>query len=131
MFEKIKKLSKFAFIGGLATLLDWTIFYLLAIRAEVFYLVALIISFSTSAFFNFYLNKRFTFKNKSKKVIAQLSVFLVIASASLFLSILIMIIFVEYWQINKIVSRIITTSLVFFINYFVHKSLTFNPRIFK
>jgi putative flippase GtrA len=122
---------RFVLIGGTATLIDWILFYIFSIKLNIYYQLSLVMSFSVSVCFNFIFTKMFTFKNKSKKHLKQFFIYLSISLISLVLSMGIMFIFVEKVLLDKMVSRVFTTGIVLFVNYVVHKNLTFNKKIFS
>lgn len=128
---KIKQFAKFALVGGIATGIDWGLFYILALKLNLYYQLSLIISFSSSAIFNYSFNKIFTFKSKSKKIIKQFFTFFVLSIIALLLSMLLMFIFIEVVSLEKMFSRILTTAIILFFNYAVHRSITFNKRFFS
>ena len=117
--------------GGLATIIEWTIFYLLAILLNIYYQTAVIISLLISCIINYTLSKIFTFKCKSKKIIQQASIFSIIAIIYLLLSMLLMSLFVEILFLHKMTSKIMTTGLMLIVSYTLHKHITFNKKIFK
>lgn len=125
------ELIKFFIVGGLSTIIDWSTFYLIGIVFGIHYILSLLIAYTFGAITNYSLNKIFTFKNKSKKIALQFITFFSLALISLFISILIMFTFVEIFNLHEMVSRIITTFIVFIINFFMHKFITFNKKIFK
>jgi len=131
-----KKLLKFEFIryvlvGGLATIIDWMVFYILVILLGLYYQFSLVISFSLGATTNYAFNKIFTFKCKSRKIISQFSLFSVIAVISLLLSMFLMFFLVDIILLEKMLSRILTTVIMLIINYSMNKYITFNKRLFK
>ena len=82
-YQKINpfRLLKFEFIrytlvGGIATIMDWSIFYIFAIILGIYYQIALVISFVIVGITHYTLSKIFTFKCKSKKIIKQFSLFM-------------------------------------------------------
>lgn len=122
---------RFILVGGVATALDWSVFYLLAIKIMLYYQLSLMISFSLACIVNYTFNKLFTFRSKSKKIFRQFSLFSVIAIFSLLLTMILMFIFVDVLFIHKMLSRIFVTMIMLFFNYILHKFLTFNKRFFK
>jgi putative flippase GtrA len=133
---KINKPPKFKFArhiltGGIATIIDWTMFYALAIIIGIYYQIALIISIATASITNYILSKTFTFKCKSKKIIPQFFLFSIIVIIYLLLSILLMTLFVESLNLHKMTSKILTTGIMLIINYNLHKHITFNKKFFN
>lgn len=140
MIEKIIKkikfilkfeLIKFFIVGGISTIIDWSSFYLIGIILGIHYQISLVIAYTLGGITNYTLNKLFTFQNKSKQITLQFITFFTLAFISLLISMTIMFIFVEIFYINEMISRILTTFIVFIINYAMHKFVTFNKKIFK
>jgi putative flippase GtrA len=59
--------ARYLGIGVIATLVDWTIFYLLIGYLGIFYMLALATSYFSSTALNFFLNRRYTFRNTYRK----------------------------------------------------------------
>jgi putative flippase GtrA len=133
LYKKLTNLRfvRYILVGGIATGVDWSLFYILALTLNVYYLLSLILSFSAASITHYILNKIFTFKCKSKMVVKQFFYFISISIISLILSTLIILILVDLMLIQKMISRIITTLILFILNYFMHKYFTFNRRFFK
>lgn len=126
-----KQFARFVFVGGIATLIDWSTFYILAITLSIYYQFSLLVGLMLGSITHFILNKMFTFKCKSKRIISQFLLFSAIAILSILANSLLMFIFIEKILIGKMISRIITTILIVSFNYIMHKNLTFNKKIFK
>lgn len=111
--------------GGLATLFDWSAFYIASYIVGLSYLYAVILSFTIGSFINYTLNKINTFKNKHKSIFVQFSVYLSGALTALLITCCQMIVFIEYFHFHPMVSRIIITGNMLFYNYLFHKLFTF------
>ncbi len=127
---KIKFIRYFT-VGVLATIVDWSAFYICAILLNFYYQPSLVIAFSLGSLTNYILNKSFTFECTSEKILKQFSVFMIIATSTLLLSMLVMFILIDLLAVDKMISRVLTTFLMLVINYLLHKNLTFNKRFFK
>jgi putative flippase GtrA len=121
---------RYGIVGAIATAVDWGSFYISAYLLNLYYQISLVISFVLGTLSNYILNRTITFKSKTKNK-AQIAVHFGISLISLGISSLLMFLFIEKLFIGKMVARISTTALVFFLNYFMHKNITFNKRIFK
>jgi putative flippase GtrA len=133
---KIKKITnlkifKFFNIGLISTIFDWASFYLLISIININHLISITCSFSIGAIINYIGNKKYTFNCKSKKYVKQISTFFIIAIIALLLSLILLYIFVNQFEINKMFSRIIITFIIFFLNYYVHKKITYNKKYFN
>ena len=122
---------KFFIVGGISTLIDWLFFFLIGIYLNIHYQISLIISYTLGGITNYSLNRYYTFQNKSKKIALQFLTFFSLALVSLFLSMLVMFIFVDILNLHRMLSRILTTAIIFIFNYLMHKFITFNKNLFK
>jgi putative flippase GtrA len=125
------RLVRYLIVGGAATVIDWGSFYILAISIGANYQIALVISFILGSITNYILNKIFTFRCKSKKIAGQLSMHLSISAVSLLFNVGMMYILVSTLSVGKMPSRIVVTLIMLLVNFFMHKNLTFNKKIFK
>lgn len=125
------QLFRYFIVGGVATVVDWSSFYLLAIKINFNYQAALVIAFILGSVTNYVFNKIFTFRCRSKQIAGQMTVHLMISAISLLLNMGMMYIFVSSFAIAKMPSRMIITVIMLVINFFMHKHLTFNKKIFK
>lgn len=132
IFKEIFKNNffKYAFIGGIATLIDWSLFYIFAVKFNFFYQLSLFISFSFASIFNFSVNRIFNFKSKSERILFQFLIYIFISLVSLILNGIVMFIFIEIIYLNKMFSRIATSLMMLSVNYFLNKNITFNKRFF-
>ena len=136
VFGIIKRMMSLQFtqyINGsaIAAVIDWSFFYILIIFIGIYYQFALVLSYSAGATFNYIFHKKITFKNKSKKIPIQFSAFFIRSLIALSLSSLIIFIFVDLFCLHKVISRIITTSVILFFNFFTAKYYIFNRKFFK
>jgi putative flippase GtrA len=87
---------KFCVVGGMGTLLNLFILYILAIRFGLWDIYALIIAFIVVVTFNYTLNKIWSFKNKErrpKKVAGQYVLYILIGGTGMGINILSYILF--------------------------------------
>ena len=64
MKKLINQIMKFGVVGGLAFLIDYGVFVLLANKLEINYLIANIFSFTLSLIFNYLMSMKFVFERK-------------------------------------------------------------------
>ena len=125
--SSLKVLFFFFIVGGLATVVDWVVFYIFNKRVGLHYIFSVILSYSFGGATNYTLNKIFTFKDKSKDFALQIGLFTIIMAGAYGLNIFFMYLQIEvlYKKIinfnNIIISpemlaRVITTGLVFIYN---------------
>jgi putative flippase GtrA len=122
--------ARYLGIGIVATLVDWTIFYLLIGYLGIFYLVALATSYFASTVLNFFLNKRYTFRNTYRRVHVQLALFVAVAIVGLGINEIIVFSLAHLipggtTEVALMASRVIATLVVFLWNFALNKRLTF------
>lgn len=122
---------RYVLVSITATLIDWAIFRLATANFQIFYQWALIISMTTGAVVAYIFNKVFTFRCRSQRIGLQLAIALMIALASLGLSILLMSLFVGEFEMKLFLSRVLTTIIVFFWNMLLTRYITFCKRFFR
>jgi putative flippase GtrA len=115
----------YVLFGGLATIVDWSVFALGIYSFGMHYALAVTISFSFGSITNFTLNKYLNFQNKYKKVHLQFLLYLVIALIGLALTILFMWLMIDGMAIGEFTARVITTAIVLIYNFLGHKFVTF------
>ena len=122
---------RFILVGGSVTFLDWILFYVLSIKLGIYYQLAIVMGFVIAMTVNFILSKTFTYRSKSKKIIKEYFIYAGISVISLICTMGLMFVFVELAFLDKMLSKVITTGIMLFINYLIHKNITFNKKLFR
>ena len=119
---------KYAIIGGLCTVADFTVFLSLTELLKIHYLIASTISFSIAVFLNYYLciNFLFTAGIRFSKTIEIVS-FFAISLIGLLIHQVILFSAVDLAELGLIVSKVIATGVVFSWNYLGRKWFVFHP----
>jgi putative flippase GtrA len=120
--KSIYQILSFFIVGSISTIADWATFAGLYKIFHIAQWLSLLVAFSLGAIINFIINKRVTFKNQSTDKL-QPAVFFTIAAAMYFVSLIAMAIITR--RVDPIIARMITTGIVFVINFFLHKTITF------
>ncbi len=120
----------YTFVGAIATMVDWSSFYILNLLCKVDYKIAVSISFTVGSVVNYILNKKITFGDQTKQIAAQLSVFAILATISLLMSVVLMFVQVKLLGMLPMLARIVTTGIMLAVNFLMHKFITFNPQIY-
>jgi putative flippase GtrA len=126
---KMVKILLYIFCAGLATIVDYALLYVFTEFGGLYYLWSATLSYCAGMIVNYSLNKVLTFRNKSKQIGKQFSVFAVVSLVGLGLTLLFMALFVEVLGLWYMVAKLFTIILVFIWSYFGHSNLTF--KIFK
>lgn len=118
----------YAIVGGIATLVEWIIFYLCDTFTPIHYQLSTAIAFFFSTFANWIFGKLLLFKEKTKSVILELLQIYLVSIIALLLNMLIMYIAVEKIQLQTFFSKVIATAIVFFWNFLVRKCFIYKKK---
>ena len=117
-------------VGGVATIADWGVLFLLTECAEVYYLVSAIFSFITGLIVNYTLSKIFVFNNKAVKVrvkpVIEFLSYGTIGVVGLGLTELILYLLTDIIGVYYMLSKVIATIVVFLWNYLARKKLLYS-----
>ena len=128
LWDKYTKIQfmRYIFVAGWATLIDWFVFFVLI--SLIYYQFALMVSYSISAIFSYIFHRKFTFRNRAKKIPVQFVTHFTIGLVFLFLSAALLYGFVELAELSKMLSRVMVTFTLFIILYLVQRRFTFNQQ---
>lgn len=119
---------RFLCVGGVATIFDWSTFYLFNQIVGTHYQFALVAAWLIGTLVHYSLNRFFTFRSKARQVGIQLTAHIGVSVVSLGMSALSMYILVDVVLLNPMLGRVLTTGVMFMFNYLFHKYFTFNER---
>ena len=121
--ELLIQIFKFIIVGGIATLLDWIIYYILYRFIGINPLIANIISFSISMIYNFYASCKYVFNvTKSKTKYRLFIEFIVFSLIGLGINELLIFVFYTNLSWNAMLVKILATAIVMVFN-FVNKKM--------
>ncbi|HDP96377.1 MAG TPA: glycosyltransferase family 2 protein [Euryarchaeota archaeon] len=132
----LSKYLKFAFIGGIGTLINLAIFWVLLEIFDVNYLLAAVVSFCVAATNNFLMNRVWTFRSKGR-IQVQYFQFMLVSVAGLMLNLIVLKFLVEEFfpwlgfsgdraSILETFSNFLAILLVSIFNFFVNSFWTFS-----
>ena len=124
----IKQFISYFFVGGVAAIVEWVMFYIFANVLQINYFVSTVIAFIFSTTANWILGRITTFKDnntyKDKKAKEAFLVFVVSAIGLLF-NLILMYLFVTVMgfdsSLGKTLSKIAATGIVFIWNFLIRK----------
>lgn len=124
----IKQFISYFFVGGVAAIVEWVMFFIFANVLQINYFVSTVIAFIFSTTANWILGRITTFKDnntyKDKKAKEAFLVFIVSAIGLLF-NLILMYLFVTVMgfdsSLGKILSKIAATGIVFIWNFLIRK----------
>ena len=122
---------KFAMIGGVNFLIDFTVYVSLTRFSDFWrehYLMANIIAFAVAVTFSFFMNKRWTFKYKGDKVHKRYVQFFIVCFIGLGWTELLLYFGIDFLGWFDIYVKLLAAVAVFFWNFGINKLWTFRHR---
>ena len=122
--KSYKQFIIYFFVGGTAAIVEWITFALCNKVFHLSFFIATIFSFLIATGVNFVLGRKFAFKGTTNTKKEVLAVYFVSATG-LLLNLLFMYILVRIELVDAMLSKIISTGLVFIWNYLSRKLLIY------
>ena len=124
----IKQFISYFFVGGVAAIVEWVMFFIFANVLQINYFVSTVIAFIFSTTANWILGRITTFKDnntyKDKKAKEAFLVF-VVSTIGLLFNLILMYLFVTVMgfdsSLGKTLSKIAATGIVFIWNFLIRK----------
>lgn len=117
------QIFKFVVVGGIATLIDWVIYFVLFNYFHIFPLISNVISYSISVIYNFIMSVKWVFDTKNKSMKRLLFEFIILSLIGLIISEFIIWFFLEILSFNSIIAKILSTLIVMVINFILRKKV--------
>jgi putative flippase GtrA len=120
------KIVRYFFVGGISAIIDISLFAIFAGYFKFPWEIVSVITFVIATLINYFLSIRFVFKSGSRyrKYHEILGVF-IISALALLLHQMFLYLFIEHMNIHLIISKCLTTSMLFLWNYFGRKKFIF------
>lgn len=126
--DNIKQFISYFFVGGVAAIVEWVMFFIFANVLNVHYFVSTVIAFIFSTTANWILGRITTFKGntsyKDKKAKEAVLIF-VVSAIGLVFNLILMYLFVTVFgfngKIGSTCSKIAATGIVFIWNFLIRK----------
>ncbi len=122
------RFAKFLIIGGSALILDITIYYFLTREFEVPYLFSRVLSLGVAIFWNFYLNRVWTFMAQEGSVFSQFGRFVTVIGTTSLLNLALMHVGVSWFGFYDIAVIIFVSILLTLVNFFAHSVWSYAHR---
>lgn len=113
---EVKKMVKYALVGGLNTGVDFAVFCVLVYGAGFVSIWAQVLSYGTGLINSYLLNRRWTFQVKGQRSAAELGRFFVINILS-FLTATAVLLGLEEWGISSAWAKIASVVFALAVNY--------------
>jgi putative flippase GtrA len=120
---------RYLFVGGFAFLVDFALLWILTDYAHLHYLWSATLSFLAGLLVNYFLSKAWVFNNSTvQNKGLEFLIFALIGVIGLGFNNLFLWVFTDVCSIYYLVSKIITTGIVYFWNFFARKYVLFNVK---
>lgn len=133
IINKHKEFISYGIFGVLTTLLNFLMFYIL-LKIGIKYYIANIITLITIKALAYILNKIFVFKTKcknKKKLFKEIFKYTISRLFTMILDYFGLILFVEVFNMNELLGKVIILILVVIINYFLCKLFVYKKEVVK
>jgi putative flippase GtrA len=113
------QLFRYTFVGGLAFVVDFGLLYILTSFLGVYYQISAALSFIAGLLVNYFISILWVFnvKNENRNRIAEFTAFALVGVVGLALNALVIYIFTEWIGLFYMLSKIISTVIVFLWNF--------------
>jgi putative flippase GtrA len=125
MIDKLYSATRYIFVGGIGFLINISIFWMLINYTSIWYIHSAIISFILSTFIGFNLHRVITYSDKTKINSKKIIYYYVLNIVNIIINALLIFVFVEYLNVIKVFSLIISNILISIYSYFIYKKLIF------
>lgn len=129
LYKKIfnKEVILYLIFGVLTTLVDTVVFYISNYTLNIHYVISTCLAWIFAVLFAYITNKIFVFSStkNNQNIFKEIFYFFSLRLVSLLLSILFMVIMVNYLHIPEIISKILVNVFVVISNYFFSKIFIF------
>jgi putative flippase GtrA len=120
------QLLRYFFVGGIAFLADFGALFLLTQFCHIYYIISAALSFLLGLIVNYILSTRWVFTSRSyKSKYLEFLVFSLIGVIGLGINEIFIWILTDALNVFYLYSKIITTIIVYFWNFFARKNLLF------
>ncbi|MBQ6707076.1 MAG: GtrA family protein [Clostridia bacterium] len=118
--KAIKEFFLYLVVGGIATVTEWLVFFLLD-KCYLHYAVATVIAYIVSTFVNWLAGRLLVFKQSEQKFLKEIVSVYLASIVGLLGNLLLMWIAVDLLSANEMLSKVIATGIVFLYNFLVRK----------
>ena len=128
--KNIRQFISYIFVGGSATLVEWGLFFVFIYLFKLDQNLGFIIAYIISTFVNMIMGRLFTFKHaevvhksqsKTANAIKETLLIYLVAGVGCLLNILFMNLFSIVFHMGSMLSKVVTTGVIFIGNYLARK----------
>lgn len=124
--SNIKDFLLYLIVGGIATVTEWVLFFILG-KISVHYTLATVIAYILSTFVNWLAGRIMVFKENRQSVLKEIIGIYLASIVGLLMNLAIMWIAVELLSFNEMLSKMSATAIVFVYNFLIRKLLIYKP----
>lgn len=131
LLKKYKELILYVFFGGLTTLVNWGMYWLLNDVLQIHYLWATALAYISSVLFAYVTNRIWVFESKVrglKGILAEMGKFFLGRGATFLLDLLCMYIGVDLLRVNDKLMKLLSNVIVIVVNYILSKLFIFRKK---
>ena len=125
--KNLKELLLYLVVGGVATVTEWLMFFVLE-KIAVHYMLATVIAYVISTFVNWLAGRVLVFKESKKAVIREIIEIYLASIVGLLLNLGLMWLMVDAFDFNEMLSKIIATGIVFLYNFLIRKLVIYKQK---
>lgn len=128
LLKKYKELILYVVFGGLTTLVNWGMYWLLGDVLHLYYLAATAMAYIASVLFSYITNRIWVFESKvhgAKGIAAEMGKFFLSRGATFLLDLLCMFLGVDLLHINDKLMKLLANIIVIIVNYVLSKLFIF------
>jgi putative flippase GtrA len=122
-----RQFIKFCLIGLESTVLNYLVFIISLYFLSIYYLIASAMGYLSGTFFGYFFNKVFTF-NSNRKNSQAVPLYLAVYTFSLFFTIGVMKMLVDFLGIHPMISKLIVIFMTTIINFIGIKIIVFKNK---
>ena len=124
--EDIRLFMGYVLFAGFATLVDLALLYSLTEFFHFWYLYSAVFAYFMGMVTNYFLNKYFNYKNKSKQIVMQFGLFAIVALVGLGINQLVLYSLVEFAKFWYMSAKVVAILIGLIWSFYGHKKLTFS-----
>ena len=124
LYSRFRNLILYGMIGSFTASLDFLIFTTLTQWLDVYYIISNVISCSTGILCSFLLNRKYNFK-VTDHMARRLLIFVSVGVLGLFLSSVLLRIFIDSFHWNELLSKLLSIAIVVLFQFLLNKYISF------
>ena len=131
LYKKYSEVINYLIVGVLTTIVSIVVYWTFTKVFHVNYMISNVISWIVSVSFAYITNKVFVFKSKCKnstEVLIEIYQFFKYRAFSLVIDVLLMYLFVEIFNIDDMIAKVIVQVIVIALNYIFSKLFVFKKK---